>query len=482
VIRVIPCGDCNSAMNDLLAQHNPSSIAIIDGDCGTETTYGQLLTSVTRMSDFLRCEVGRGIVFQLATNTVSSIVLYLSCLELGYPVCLLDHARSNRLEPLLETFDPEAVLFPQEVEPPASVRSGPPLPEGAYKIGLRNVRSSAPPFHSDLALLLTTSGSTGSPKLVRLKKNNVTANAQSIVSYLGIQPGERSIQSLPMPYSYGLSLVNSHLAAGATVVLTRHSFMRPEFWEVFDQTRCTSFAGVPYMYETLHRLQFDPKRYPTLHTMTQAGGGLRRDLIQSFYELSSSAGCRFFVMYGQTEATARISYVPYEQLDGKIGSIGIAIPKGHLSLAPVEDTDQQELVYSGPNVMMGYAETAADLAAGDELGGRLRTGDLATADNDGFFFLTGRLKRFAKMFGRRISLEDIERDLEMRFPIRAAAVDREGQLVIYAAASEDQMDRTEIARYLAQTLTVPAKYITVDSIAEIPMTASGKKDYRALSS
>ena len=112
----------------------------------------------------------------------------------------------------------------------------------------------------------------------------------------------------------------------------------------------------------------------------------------------------------------------------------------------------------------------------------MRTGDLATADSDGFFFLTGRLKRFAKMFGRRINLEDIERDLEVRYSIRAAAVDREGQLVIYAAAAEDQMDRTVIARYLAQTLSVPPKYITVDTIAEIPMTASGKKDYRALSS
>src|SRR5215831_5286467 len=115
-------------MNELLAQHNPSSIAIIDGNCGTETTYGQLLTSVNRTSDFLRRELGRGVIFQLATNTVSSIVLYLSCLELGYPVCLLDPGPSNRLEPLLQTFDPDAVVLPHEIEPLAGVRSGSPLP------------------------------------------------------------------------------------------------------------------------------------------------------------------------------------------------------------------------------------------------------------------------------------------------------------------------------------------------------------------
>jgi long-chain acyl-CoA synthetase len=385
------------------------------------------------------------------------------------------------LEPLLRAYDPDAVLLPQQVDMPADIRPGTSLPDGTYCLGLRRTDRTGRPLHPALALLLTTSGSTGSPKLVRLTRNNVLANAHSIVRYLGIQPGERSIQSLPMHYSYGLSLVNSHLAAGATVVLTRHSFLRPEFWGVFDQTGCTSFAGVPYIYETLHRLRFDPKRHPSLHTMTQAGGGLRRDLIQSFYEHTSAAGCRFFVMYGQTEATARISYVPFERLGEKIGSIGIPILNGHLSLAPLEDSDLKELIYSGPNVMMGYAESVEDLAAGDELGGTLRTGDLATLDSEGFFYLTGRLKRFAKLFGRRISLEDVEKDLEMRYPIHAAVMDREGQLRVYAAARE-KVDCDGIAHYLAQRLSVPPQCVTVDAIAGIPLTASGKKDYKALPS
>src|SRR5262249_36924146 len=147
-----------------------------------------------------------------------------------------------------------------------------------------------------------------------------------------------------------------------------------------------------------------------------------------FHERTGSAVCRFFVMYGQTEATARISYVPCDRLGQKIGSIGIPVPEGHLSLMPLDDSEMRELIYSGPNVMMGYAETAADLAAGNELGGILRTGDLASVDSDGFFYLTGRLKRFAKLFGHRISLEDVEKDIEARYAIRAAAIDHEGQL------------------------------------------------------
>jgi len=468
-------------VNKVFAQHAPSSVAIIDADDGREVTYEQLLGSVTQTAENLQRGLGRGVVFHLASNTVASIVAYLACLEAGYPVCLLDPGSAARMNPLLAAFQPDALFLPDAMEIPAGFSCSASVPDGTYRFALSRKGGRRSFLHPDLALLLTTSGSTGSPKLVRLTRDNVLANARSIVSYLGIQPGERSIQSLPMHYSFGLSLINSHLLAGATVVLTRHSFMRPEFWEAFDRTKCTSFAGVPYIYETLHRLQFDPRQHPTLHTMTQAGGGLRRDLIQHFHELSTSAGCRFFVMYGQTEATARISYVPFEQLGKKIGSIGIAIPQGRLSLGPAEESDQQELIYSGPNVMMGYAQSADDLAAGDELCATLRTGDLATIDADGYFFLSGRLKRFAKMFGRRISLEDVERDLEARFSIRVAAIDREGQLLVYTAGQHD-MDRLGITRYLAQTLSVPPKYITVDTIAEIPMTASGKKDYKTLSS
>jgi long-chain acyl-CoA synthetase len=472
----------SSITKNLLAQHDPSSVAILDSDSGTRTTYGQLLESVMRTSDFLHQEVGRGLVFHVATNTTASIVLYLSCLQSGCPVALLEPGRSDRLDRLLQAFHPDALLLPQAAEIAGGGQVEMPLLDGTYKISLRCGVSRERPLHHSLALLLTTSGSTGSPKLVRLTENNVLANAHSIASYLQVQPDDRSIQSLPMHYSYGLSLVNSHLAAGATIVLTRHSFMRPEFWDAFDRTACTSFAGVPYMYETLDRLEFDPKQHPTMHTMTQAGGGLRRDLIQSFYERTRSADCRFFVMYGQTEATARISYVPFEQLGEKIGSIGIPVPQGHLSLMPQEDSDMKELIYQGPNVMMGYAETAGGLSVGDELGSTLRTGDLATVDTDGFFFLTGRLKRFAKLFGRRISLEDVEKEVETHYAIRAAVLDREGQLLVYAASDDEVIDPAGIARFVAQQLSVPPKYIRVDKIAEIPMTASGKKDYKTLSS
>jgi acyl-CoA synthetase (AMP-forming)/AMP-acid ligase II len=256
--------------------------------------------------------------------------------------------------------------------------------------------------------------------------------------------------------------------------------MRPEFWRDADEERATSFAGVPYMYETLHRLRFEPGRHSSLRTFTQAGGALRRELVAHFHARTTQSGARLVVMYGQTEATARISYVPPERLDEKIGTIGVAIPGGRLRLQPLEGGEgAAELVYEGENVMLGYAETAADLALGDELHGVLRTGDLGTVDAEGYFSLVGRLKRFAKLFGRRVSLEDVERELESTFPVRVIATEA-GERLAVAVAADGVVGDEAVVAHLARFLAVPPSAITLRRLAELPLTATGKKDYKAV--
>ena len=465
-------------MNEVLTRHDPRALAILDADRNAKTSYAELTAEVTRSAERLQRAVGRDLVFHIATNTPGSIVLYLAGLEAGCPLVLLASPACGRLGKLLATYEPAAVTAPADSAPPADWGSGIDLPADGYRLYLRR-RPGPVDLHPALALLLTTSGSTGHPKLVRLTRDNLSANARSIARYLAIQPGDRSIQSLPMHYAYGLSLVNSHLIAGATTVLTRQPFFQPAFWRIVEETRCTSFAGVPYLYETLDRLRFEPARYPSLRTMTQAGGALRVDLVRRLHRDAVAAGRRFVVMYGQTEATARIAYVPFERLGDKIGSIGIPIPGGHLSLAPLEDSDRQELVYAGPNVMMGYATSSRDLGTGDKLGGTLRTGDIASVDGDGFYYLQGRLTRFTKLSGQRVDLDDVERQLETTYPIHAAAVERDGQLRVYGVA-RDTLAADRLKVYVARTLRVPPTLITVDFISEIPLTASGKKDYRAL--
>ena len=455
-------------------------LALIAPSENARLTYAELGARVNALADGLREAAGgeRCLVFLAPGPDLHAVLFYLACLKAELPVCLAE-PQTAPLVRLAHAYRPALVLMPDTLVIPEGWRAGAPLASG-YVVA-RAVSPGRLPLHPDLAVLLTTSGSTGSPKLVRLAARNLESNARRIGEYLELRPDERAIQSLPIYYSYGLSVLNSHLLAGASVVLTPHSFMRPEFWRDVDEQQATSFAGVPYMYETLHRLRFDPARHPSLRTFTQAGGALRRDLVEHFRVRASQAGARLVVMYGQTEATARISYVPPGRLAEKVGSIGIPIPGGRLRLAPVEGAQAGtgELVYEGENVMLGYADAPADLALGDEQRGVLRTGDLATVDADGYFTVVGRLKRFAKLFGRRVSLEDVEREVETVFPVRAIASEAGERLCISAAVDGDVRDEA-IAAHLAKFLAVPPAAIVVRRVDELPLTATGKKDYKAV--
>ena len=465
-------------MIDAALAHRGDQPALIAPAEGARIGFGELGTRVGALAERLREVAGeRQLVFLAGGPDLHGVLLYLACLRAGLPVCLAE-PQAEPLARLTRTYRPALVLAPDTLQFPEGYLAGPALVQGYT--AARAGTPSRLETHPDLALLLTTSGSTGSPKLVRLTVRNLEANARAIAEYLALGPGERAIQSLPMYYSYGLSVLNSHLLAGGTVVLTPHSFMRPEFWRDVDAERATSFAGVPYMYETLHRLRFDPVRHPSLRTFTQAGGALRRDLVTHFHARCLAAGGRLVVMYGQTEATARISYVPPERLAEKVGSIGRPIPGGALRLEALDGVTgaAAELVYEGPNVMMGYAESPQDLALGDVQHGVLRTGDLGTVDPDGYFSVVGRLKRFAKLFGRRVSLEDVEREVEAAFPVRAIATEA-GERLRLCVASEEEVTDEALVAHLARFLAVPPSAISLRRMAELPLTATGKKDYKA---
>jgi acyl-CoA synthetase (AMP-forming)/AMP-acid ligase II len=335
----------------------------------------------------------------------------------------------------------------------------------------------------ELAVLLSTSGTTGSAKLVRLARRNIEANATSIAEYLEIDEQERAILSLPIHYSYGLSVLNSHLASGASVIITPHSIMRPDFWADAARWQATSFAGVPYSYAILERTGLLRKAIPgSMRNLTQAGGRLAPDCIVRLHELMRERGGRMWVMYGQTEATARISYVPPDALPDKAGTIGIAIPGGRLSIrvGDQETTDQGiegELVYRGPNVMLGYASGSQDLMLGDSLKGRLQTGDLGAVDRDGFFRLTGRTKRIAKVYGLRVNLDEIEAVASAHGPV--AAVDDGEQILLWrAAGAETTAD--ELRHEMAGRFGLHSRAFAIRDIDELPLKTSGKVDYDRL--
>jgi long-chain acyl-CoA synthetase len=448
-------------------EHPPEGLAVLEPSTGRQKTYGELRLDVAQA--FMPEQ--RSLVMLLAQNRYECLVTYVAALQSGNPLLLVDATLNPELlAQLIATYRP-AYIYASASGPAID---GYTLKEsGPLAVWEReNTQSFA--VHDSLALLLNTSGSTGSPKLVRLSRENLQANAASIASYLNLSAAERPITSLPMSYSYGLSVINSHLYAGATLVLTDHGVLRREFWDVIDQCSCTSLAGVPYSYQMLLQTGLLKKRGPTLRTLTQAGGGLAENHVRQMHELATERGLKFFVMYGQTEATARISYVPFEKLDGKIGSIGIAIPNGSLDV----ESETGELVYRGPNVMLGYAECIADLAKGDELGGVLKTGDLARRDKDGFFYITGRLKRFLKLFGKRFNLDEVEQIVQRRFAFPVACFGRDDLLMVAIESGEENVPA--VTTMLRETFSLPKDVIQVQAVATLPRTARGKMDYQSL--
>ncbi len=331
-------------------------------------------------------------------------------------------------------------------------------------------------LHPDLALLLSTSGSTGSPKLARISHDNLQANARSIAEYLGLDDDDRAITSLPLHYCYGLSVLTSHLVAGAAVVLTDLSVADECFWDLAHSSRVTSFAGVPYTFDLLDSSGFADRDLPDLRYVTQAGGRMAPEQVVKYAQLGQQFGWDLVVMYGQTEATARMAYLPPYLAATRPEAVGVPIPGGHLRLAPVEGVDLDdgvgELVYTGPNVMMGYAERAADLARGPELA-ELRTGDLARQADDGLWEVCGRLDRYAKVFGLRLDLAR----LEATSPCPTALVPVGDVLHAFV----DRPRQTGAVRAALTTASgLPAGAVRVHRVDRIPTTERGKPDLAAL--
>jgi acyl-CoA synthetase (AMP-forming)/AMP-acid ligase II len=457
-------------------------VALIEAESGRALSYGQLDAAVGEAACLLATP-RKALLFLFCRNGLPSVLLYLAALRQGHAVALLDAALDPELKrQLIERYCPDLVWLPEG----GSAPSGWALDAAGlhpWRQGCLWRRTSEPPvLHPELALLLPTSGSTGSPKLVRLSAAALEANAAAIAQGLGLTPADRAITSLPLFYAYGLSVLSSHLWAGASVVLSAASAMERNFWDALRDHQCSSFAGVPYTYQMLQRLGFDKLDLPSLRVLTQAGGRLEPRLVQRFHEQMAARGGRFFVMYGQTEAVARIAILPAERLPEKLGAVGCAVPGGELRIdeqaaPPGSPTGVGEVVYRGPNVMWGYAESASDLARGDELGGELRTGDLGYLDADGVLFITGRSKRMGKLFGVRVNLDDIESMVREHGP--AAVLDGGDRLLLFCAFGDPEA-LAALQRELAARLRVHRSGLELRRIDELPLLASGKVDYQRL--
>jgi len=467
-----------SAFFNQLAQHKERPALQFYNSAGqvTQLSYQALAQACQRFSANLASKAGcaelpqRQLIFLLAGNNVPSLVAYLACLQQRHAIMLLDeNINSYQLDKLKQAYNPHIIVAEEQ---------------GEAKI--TPCHRSEIPLDEQLALLLSTSGSTGSPKQVALSQANLHSNAQSICAYLPIQSDHTTITTLPMNYSYGLSVINSHLLAGACVFLNQASVVDRAFWQTLETQQINSIAGVPYSWEMLLRLGITKKELPFLHYFTQAGGKLAPKRIQMLNDYAQAKNKSFFIMYGQTEATARMAYLAPEHVADKSESIGQAIPGGTLQLFNeqgelIKSANQEgELVYSGDNVMLGYAEQQADLAKFTPQT-RLATGDLAYFDAQGDFFITGRKKRFIKIHGLRVSLDEVENLLrENQLEAHAVGEDNALRVAITQSSLTTQVNSSrECVSLLASLLGVHHTTIRCALVDNLLTTANGKPDYVA---
>ena len=464
-----------------LTSADDSRIAIYDDFLKRSVTYGELKIESDSLL-YAIDENSKKLIFVFCDNSYLSVLVYLSMLRGGHAVFLGNGKMDASFkENLVTIYRPDLIWSIEDSD----------QFDGYEKFSIvnkltffRRRHQVGNTIHPDLTLLLSTSGTTGSPKLVRLSWKNIQSNAESIVKYLEITSDEKAITTLPLHYSYGLSLLHSHLQAGATLVCTNHSIITKPFWVTFKEQSCTSIAGVPFTYQILDQLRFERMNLPSLRTLTQAGGRLDNGRIRKYLELAQKRGIRFYVMYGQTEASPRISYVPYDHLHAKIGSIGVPIPGGAMCICNggkeiAAPGIEGELVYKGDNVMMGYAENRDELSADDKMNGELRTGDIAYRDKDGYFYIKGREKRFLKIYGLRFNLDDVEHELEAYLSTAVACYGNDDELRIVVEMKKP-LNLRGVISHIADLYRLHHSVIHAESIERLPRTISGKKDYQEI--
>jgi acyl-CoA synthetase (AMP-forming)/AMP-acid ligase II len=337
----------------------------------------------------------------------------------------------------------------------------------------------------DLAALLFSSGSTGRPRGVMLSHKNLLANTGSIIAALGLSPSDRAMAVLPFHYSFGASVLHTHLALGASVVIDKRFLFPDKVLQRMIDTRCTGFAGVPSHYQILlRRSSFKKMRFPHLKWMQQAGGKLQESFVRELRQAAPAV--KLFVMYGATEATARLSVLPAEEVDARPASIGRGIPGVKLSVLddrgrPVAPGEVGEIVAEGDNVSRGYFQDPAETEASFR-GGRLHTGDLATVDADGFITVIGRAKSFLKVGGMRTSADRFEEAL-LGFPdiVEAAVIGVPDEVMGEAPAAfvvaRDPGDASVARRlYEYAQVQVPAllRPKLIEVVPELPKSAAGK--------
>lgn len=453
------------------------AVAAIDAQ-GSQLTYGGLRDFAVQAGMLMPA---RSLFFLLVENNVGGIAWTIGNICAGnVPLILNAHLDEGLYKSLFELYQPPFVCMPEAM----AERFDYEVVLTCFGYTLMKTGCEACPLHEDLSHLLPTSGSTGSPKLVRHQYANIEAAALNISTFFELTEKDRPLMVLPLYYTMGLSMVFSHLYVGATILITNQSMTDRNFWRFMKEEHATSFTGVPYSYEILNLMRFFRMDLPDLTLLTQGGGRMTKELNLKFAEFCRDNGKRWIATYGQSECTARMAWLPAKWAVEKVGSIGIAVPNAELSLIDMDGQPittphtEGEMCYRGKNVTMGYARKRDDLLLGDERHGFIRTGDLAYFDEDGCYYIAGRMGRFLKLFGMRVGLDECERIVKGAFPgLECACVGTDEKMLVYLT---DESKKEQVKEELVNRLKLVATSFEVRIIPAIPKNEAGKTLYAQL--
>lgn len=452
-------------------------------DTGVTLTYRELAALSDEADAAIRENEAAGpMTMFVCRNSPGAIAGYAALINKGHPMIPVSAEQPAEMrKELMKAYRPGLLLVPEEMRGEYPVMRE--ICVIRDYILLKTNYMDCFPVHPQLGLLITTSGSTGSVKFVRQSWENLRCNAETIAGYLGIGLDDKTITSLPLQYTYGLSMLHANLLRGASMVVTQSGIMDAEFWDLFEAEEVTCFHGAASIYEILQHVGIFEDDFPSLRTMSQAGGKLSRELQEYYGRYAEKYGKHFIIMYGQSEATAAITWLPPEDILRKPGSAGIIIPNGNASL--IDEAGNRitaahargELVYRGPNVAMGYAQHGEDLQRGDDWGGVLKTGDIASFDEDDYLSITGRLKRFIKMAGHRVSLDEIDSMIMDEFNILSASVGTDDHLTVFVT---EEGEKEPVEAFIRSRISVARAGFRVQTIPAFPKNEGGKILYAEL--
>ena len=455
-----------------------NNIAIIDKE-HSDLSYKQVLKESNKIKKKIK---NKSLILIISENTLGSLLAYIFCIINNHVAIIIDSKTDKKnILKVFKNYEPNYIFLSKEIKTIFNKKC---LEKYSFfdQILLKNKINKKKKLNKNLSVLLSTSGSMGSIKFVKLSRNNLKINTDSIINYLKINNKDSAITNLPISYSYMISVINTHLEAGGSIIISKYSLIEKKFWKILKNSKVTSFNGVPYTYEMLIRIGIKNIKINSLKYLTQAGGKLEKNKLKEIINFCKKHNIKFFSMYGQTEASPRISYLKPEFSEKKIGSIGKGLSGNKIYI--INDTGKKilepyvegEIICEGKNVFMGYSKNYNDLNRPNEKNYKLKTGDLGFFDKDGFFFITSRISRITKIFGNRIDLGDLESLMKQK-GYKVVCLSDNKKIFIFI---EKKYNKTNLINTISQITNLNISSFKLIKLKYFPRTSNNKVSYSEL--